>query len=101
LVLVIKADLVGEGPAVQDGYGEWFERWLERHETKGGVEATARALEEGDLTDEGTSGASFATAAGNGVSPIDESPPLLEFDYDEDQDEDQDERSDSYLTACM
>ncbi|KAL2800109.1 hypothetical protein BJX66DRAFT_332254 [Aspergillus keveii] len=99
MVLVVEADLGGEGPSTgQDGYTEWFEGWRERNGIKGGVEITERALEEGDLTDEGTS---FATAAVNETSATDESPPLLDFDLDEDQDEDQDERSDSYHTACM
>ncbi|KAL3447452.1 hypothetical protein BJX65DRAFT_308179 [Aspergillus insuetus] len=99
MVLVVEGGLVGEGPStVQDGYTEWFEAWRERNGIKAGVEATERAFDEEDLTDEGTS---FATAAVNETSAVDESPPLLEFDLDEDQDEDQDERSDSYHTACM
>jgi hypothetical protein len=97
MVLVIEADLVGERPSMQDGYTEWFERWRERNGIEGGVEATELALEEGDMTDEGTS---FATAVID-TSAIDESPPLLEFGEDQDQDEGQDERSDSYHTACM
>ncbi|KAL2840084.1 hypothetical protein BJX68DRAFT_189771 [Aspergillus pseudodeflectus] len=47
MVLVVEADLVGEGPSMQDGYTEWFERWRERNGMKGATEATELALERG------------------------------------------------------
>ncbi|CEL11754.1 hypothetical protein ASPCAL14851 [Aspergillus calidoustus] len=96
MVLVVEADGVGEGPVVQDGYTEWLERRRERNGTKSGIETTAGALEEGELSNKGPS---LAATAMDETSPVDDSPPLLEFDPDKDQDEEQHEHSNLYHTA--